>query len=150
VCIRTTLETARREAFPTENIIFEFTEDQQIQEPDRVREILRAYRAMGFRTAIDDFGAGYAGLGLLADFQPDLIKLDMGLIRDLDRDHVRRAIVSGIVKVCQQLDIRVIAEGIETESECSALLDLGVDFLQGYLFARPGFETLPAVTYPTC
>jgi EAL domain-containing protein (putative c-di-GMP-specific phosphodiesterase class I) len=78
VCIRTTLDTARRVGFPTENIIFEFTEDQQIQEPERVLEIVRAYRGMGFMTAIDDFGAGFAGLNLLANFQRRGISLPAG------------------------------------------------------------------------
>jgi EAL domain-containing protein (putative c-di-GMP-specific phosphodiesterase class I) len=148
VCIRTTLETARRVAFPTRNIIFEFTEDQQIREPERVREILHAYRKMGFKTAIDDFGAGYAGLNLLADFQPDFIKLDMGLIRGIGHDPVRRAIVHGIVVVCDSLGIRVIAEGVETEAEFSALADLGIELFQGFLFARPAFEALPAGHLP--
>jgi EAL domain-containing protein (putative c-di-GMP-specific phosphodiesterase class I) len=148
VCIRTTLETARRVGFPTEHIIFEFTEDQQVKEPERVREILRAYREMGFRTAIDDFGAGYAGLNLLADFQPDLIKLDMGLIRGLDHDRVRRSIVAGIVVVCQSLGIRVIAEGVETKDEYQALANLGVELFQGYLLAKPAFEQLPTPEMP--
>jgi len=148
VCIRTTLETAEREGFPTENIIFEFTEDQQIREPEKVRHILRAYREMGFRTAIDDFGAGYAGLGLLADFQPDIIKLDMGLIRGIDHDNVRRSIVAGIIMVCRSIGISVIAEGIETVAEYRTLEDLGVELFQGYLFARPVFESLPRAEIP--
>lgn len=148
VCIRTTLDTARRVGFPTDRIIFEFTEDQQIREPERVREILQAYRKMGFKTAIDDFGAGYAGLNLLADFQPDLIKLDMGLIRGVDLDLVRQAIVHGIVVVCERLGIRVIAEGVETDGEYRALANLGIELFQGYLFARPMFETLPKPLFP--
>jgi EAL domain-containing protein (putative c-di-GMP-specific phosphodiesterase class I) len=148
VCIRTTLDTAHRVGFPTQNIIFEFTEDQQIREPERVREILHAYRKMGFKTAIDDFGAGYAGLNLLADFQPDLIKLDMGLIRGVDHDRVRQAIVHGIVVVCESLGIRVIAEGVETEAEFKALADLGIGLFQGFLFARPMFEELPTASIP--
>jgi EAL domain-containing protein (putative c-di-GMP-specific phosphodiesterase class I) len=148
VCIRTTLETARREGFPTENLIFEFTENQQIREPQRVLEIISAYRAMGFRTAIDDFGAGYAGLNLLAEFQPDLIKLDMALIRNVDQDPVRQAIVEGIVLVCDKLRITVIAEGIETEAEFRAMQGAGIELFQGYFFAQPAFEALPAVNWP--
>jgi len=145
VCIRTTLETARREGFPTENLIFEFTENQQIREPERVLGIIRAYRAMGFRTAIDDFGAGYAGMNLLADFQPDLIKLDMALVRNVDKDPVRQAIIEGIVLVCDKLDISVIAEGIETQSEFRTLQAFGIELFQGYFFAEPAFEALPAI-----
>ena len=148
VCIRTTLETAKRVGVPTENLIFEFTENQQILEPERVLEIISAYRAMGFRTAIDDFGAGYAGLNLLADFQPDLIKLDMALIRNVDEDPVRQSILEGIVLVCEKLGISVIAEGIETEAEFRAVEDIGVELFQGFFFARPAFEALPAVNWP--
>lgn len=148
VCIRTTLETARREGFPTDQLIFEFTENQQIREPKRVLEIISAYRAMGFRTAIDDFGAGYAGLNLLADFQPDLIKLDMALIRNVDQDPVRQAIVEGIVLVCDKLRISVIAEGIETEAEFRAMEAIGIELFQGYFFAKPAFEDLPVITWP--
>lgn len=147
VCIRTTLETARRVGFPTEHIIFEFTEDQQVKEPERVREILRAYREMGFRTAIDDFGAGYAGLNLLAEYQPDIIKLDMELARGIDGDRTRRAIVAGILGVCGALGITAVAEGVETEGEMRTLRELGVTLMQGYLFARPQLDVVPSIDW---
>ncbi len=88
-CIRTTLEAAKRCNLALDKIIFEVTEQEQVLDIDHLVGILRAYRQQGFRTAIDDFGAGYAGLNLLADFQPDLLKLDMQLIRSVDQDTVR-------------------------------------------------------------
>jgi EAL domain-containing protein (putative c-di-GMP-specific phosphodiesterase class I) len=91
-------------------------------------------------SAIDDFGAGFAGLNLLADFQPDIIKLDMELIRGIDQSRTRQAIVRGTVGICAELGIKVIAEGVETPDECSALQDLGISLLQGYLFSKPLFE----------
>jgi EAL domain-containing protein (putative c-di-GMP-specific phosphodiesterase class I) len=115
---------------------------------DHLERILTAYRAMGFRTAIDDFGAGFSNLNLLARFQPDLIKLDMDLIRGVDRDRVRRAIISGILKVCGEIGVQVIAEGVETPDEHQALVDLGIGLLQGYLYARPAFEALPPINMP--
>lgn len=145
LCIRTTLEAAREWNFPAERIIFEVTEDERVEDKGHLRNILQHYHERGFGTAIDDFGAGYAGLGLLADFQPDIVKLDMGLIRDIDRDKVRRAIAHGIMAMCNDLGIRVIAEGIEREEEFATLRDLGVELFQGYYFARPAFEALPAV-----
>lgn len=84
-CIRTTLAAAQTHGFSIENIIFEATEGEVVSDGQRLAEILREYERMGFLTAIDDFGAGYAGLNLLADFQPDLIKIDMALIRGIDR-----------------------------------------------------------------
>jgi EAL domain-containing protein (putative c-di-GMP-specific phosphodiesterase class I) len=147
-CIRATLEAARRCNFPLERIIFEVTEQEQVLDLDHLVGILRAYRKQGFRTAIDDFGAGYAGLNLLADFQPDLLKLDMELIRGIDRDGVRQTIVDGVLGICRRLGIRVIAEGVETVEELDTLRAMGIELFQGYLFARPAFQALPPVHYP--
>lgn len=147
-CIRATLEAAQRFNFPLERIIFEVTEQEQVLDIDHLTSILRAYRKQGFMTAIDDFGAGYAGLNLLADFQPDLIKLDMQLIRNIDQDSVRQILVEAALQMCRKLNIRVIAEGIESLGELQALRDMGVELFQGYLLAKPGFESLPEVNYP--
>jgi EAL domain-containing protein (putative c-di-GMP-specific phosphodiesterase class I) len=106
-----------------------------------IQKIIAEYRRIGFTTALDDFGAGYAGLGLLANFQPDLIKIDMELVRDIATSPVRKAIVAGIVKMAHDMDIAVIAEGVETEGELLALRALGIRLFQGYLFAKPQIET---------
>ncbi len=145
-CVRVTLATARRHGFPLDRLQFEVTEGERVDDPEHLGAIFREYRARGFRVAIDDFGAGYAGLGLLARFQPDVIKLDMELIRGLDGDRVRRAIVGAVLSVCAELDITAVAEGVETRAELDALRDLGVNLVQGYLFARPAFEALPEVS----
>nr|WP_316851842.1 EAL domain-containing protein [Pseudomonas alcaligenes] len=148
-CIRATLEAARRFNFPINRIIFEVTEQEQVLDIHHLTDILRAYRKQGFMTAIDDFGAGYAGLNLLADFQPDLIKLDMELIRNIDSDSVRQILVESTLDMCRKLKVRVIAEGIETQAELQTLQQMGVELFQGYLLAKPGFQSLPAVNYPT-
>lgn len=147
-CIRATLEAAKRFNFPLERIIFEVTEQEQVLDIDHLTGILRAYRKQGFMTAIDDFGAGYAGLNLLADFQPDLIKLDMQLIRNIEQDSVRQILVEAALRMYRKLNIRVIAEGIESLGELHALRDMGVELFQGYLLAKPGFESLPEAHYP--
>jgi len=144
-CIRATLEAATQMKFPTDRLMFEVTESEKVTDRAHLKSIFVEYRRQGFTTAIDDFGAGHSGLNLLADFQPDIVKLDMALTRHVDRDRVRRAIVSGIVRMCEELSIDVIAEGIETPSECLALQDEGITLFQGYLFARPGFRSLPEV-----
>ncbi|WP_131861600.1 EAL domain-containing protein [Crenobacter luteus] len=146
-CIRATLEAAERFDFPTERLIFEITENEQLVDKDHLKSIINEYKRQGFKTAIDDFGAGYSGLNLLAEFQPDIIKLDMALIRDIHVEPVRQAIVKGILGVCQSLGIDVIAEGIEHPDELAALQDFGVRLFQGYLFAKPGFEQLPPVAW---
>jgi len=149
VCIRTTLEAARMYGFPTNRIIFEVTEGERVEDGNWLTEILREYKRCGFLTAIDDFGAGYAGLKLLADFQPDLIKIDMDLVRDVDTSRPRQAIVRGLLRICHDMAIRVIAEGIETPGERDFLQDAGVNLMQGYLFARPAFQAVAAVD-PRC
>lgn len=145
LCIRTTLAAARSCGFPIERIVFEVTEGEQVEDGAWLAEILREYKRQGFLTAIDDFGAGYAGLKLLVDFQPDVLKLDMHLVREIDTSSARRSIVRGLMRMCEELGIQVIAEGIETVGERDALHDLGVRWMQGYLFARPAFKALAVV-----
>jgi len=147
-CIQLTLKTAAATGFPTSRLIFEFTENEEMADPAHVRSIIETYRRMGFGTALDDFGAGHAGLGLLANFQPDMIKLDMELIRGLDVSLPRRMIVEGVARMCDAMGIIVIAEGIETESELDALRAAGIRYAQGFLLARPAFEALPALMLP--
>lgn len=144
-CIRATLEAAAELGFPTDRIMFEVTEGEKVLDHEHLRNIFTEYKKHNFITAIDDFGAGYAGLNLLADWQPDIIKLDMALTRNIDSDRVRRSLVFAILAACRQLSIRVIAEGVETREEYRTLADEGVTLFQGYLFARPGFQTLPQV-----
>lgn len=144
-CLRATLSAARRNNFPTSAIMFEFTENEEVADTAHLQNIITEYRKHGFTTAIDDFGAGHAGLGLLVDFQPDLLKIDMKLLRDVDTSPARQAVVDGIVGIAEKLDITVLAEGIETEAEYLVLKAAGIRLFQGYWFAKPAFEELPAV-----
>lgn len=144
-CIRATLEAAAELNFPTNRIMFEVTEGEKVIDHDHLKNIFIEYKKQNFTTAIDDFGAGYAGLNLLADWQPDVIKLDMSLTRNIHNDRVRRALVFGIIAVCQELSIKIIAEGIEVKEERDVLYDQGINLFQGYYFARPGFESLPEI-----
>ena len=142
-CIQLTLKTARATGLPTDRLIFEFTENEQIADTGHVATIIDTYRRMGFATALDDFGAGHAGLGLLARFQTDLVKLDMQLVRAIDASLPRRMIVGSLMRMMRNLDITVVAEGIETEAEYRTLRELGIRYQQGYWFARPGLRVLP-------
>jgi len=141
-CIRSTLEAARKYNFPRERIIFEVVEGENISDRPHLINIFREYQRFGFQTAIDDFGAGYAGLNLLAEFQPDILKIDMDLVRNIDSSRPKQAIVEGIVHMGRQLDIRVLAEGIETRAERDFLLASGVSLLQGYFFCKPAFQAI--------
>lgn len=145
-CIRSTLNAAREYDFPIERIIFEVTESEQVMDRPHLVNIFEEYRRFGFRSAIDDFGAGYAGLNLLADFQPDIIKIDMELVRDIDTKRPKQAIVGGIVAICAELGIQVLAEGIETPGERDFLARAGVELMQGYLFCKPAFKAIGTVS----
>ncbi|WP_053573038.1 EAL domain-containing protein [Caballeronia cordobensis] len=145
-CIRSTLEAAERFQFASDRIIFETVEGESIISRSHLVDIFRAYRRFGFQTAIDDFGAGYSGLTLLTEFQPDLIKLDMELVRGIDTDSVRQSIARGVLSMCSDLGIRVIAEGIETRGERDFFAANGVTLMQGYFFAKPAFRSIPAPT----
>ena len=99
-------------------------------------------RRLDSEIAIDDLGAGYAGLSSFTQLEPDVAKLDMSLVRGIDTDTRRRSIVRSMKQLCSELGILVVAEGVETVAERDTLDDLGCDLLQGYLFAKPcrGFE----------
>lgn len=144
-CIRASLEAARRVGFARERIMFEFTENERFVDIDHMQRIVTEYRRHGFMTAIDDFGAGFAGLNLLADFQPDLIKIDMHLIRDIDSEPVRQSIIAGILGIARAHDIAIIAEGVETAAELAVLRAAGISLFQGYHFAKPALQALPAI-----
>jgi len=149
-CIRLTLATAEKCGFPVERIMFEVTEDEQSKDLGHLKKIYDDYKLRGFTTAIDDFGSGYAGLGMLAAFLPDIIKVDMGLIRGIDRDAVKRTIVKGLLLIASELGVRVIAEGVETVEEYRVLMGMGVVLYQGFLFARPAVEAQGVVDWSCC
>lgn len=142
LCIRTTLEAAKEYDFPIDRIHFEVTEGENVKDKGHLVGIIQTYQKLGFSTYIDDFGAGYSGLNLLAEFQPDCIKIDRGLISDIQEHTPKQAIVEGILYTCRKLGIDVLAEGVETAGEYQWLARVGVDLFQGYYFARPAFEQL--------
>jgi EAL domain-containing protein (putative c-di-GMP-specific phosphodiesterase class I)/ActR/RegA family two-component response regulator len=124
-------------------VVLEITERTGIDPaagPTRVAML----RRLGYRIAVDDLGAGYAALGALATLEPDIVKLDMSLIHELERHSTKRRIVASIASLCRELGSRVVAEGVETLPERLACVESGIDLLQGFLFARParGFTTV--------
>ncbi|TGL09115.1 EAL domain-containing protein [Leptospira levettii] len=148
-CIRTTLEASREYNFPLNRLVFELTEGEEVQDHNHIINIFKAYQKYGFLTAIDDFGSGYSGLNLLAKFQPDLIKLDMELIRNIHTNSVARKLTKAIADVCHEIGILVIAEGVETLEELKVLVDMGINLYQGYLFSKPAFESAGEIQFPS-
>ncbi|MEC4594049.1 MULTISPECIES: EAL domain-containing protein [Nitrospirillum] len=142
-CLRATFKASRAVGLPLDRLMFEATENEPVHDADHLLAVFREYRRHGFLSAIDDFGAGYAGLSLLAKFQPDVLKIDVELTRDVHVRPVSRTIIAAILQVCRTLGITVVAEGVETLEELATLRDLGITLIQGYLFGRPAFEALP-------
>ncbi len=118
--------------------IMEITERNVINDFDRAREVVAKLRDAGFRIAIDDAGAGYSGLQTMVELEPDFIKLDMSLTRHLEEALVKQKLVKTLRDFCAAAGITLIAEGIETEAQLKTLIELGVTYGQGFLFAHPG------------
>lgn len=148
VSILMMLTEARRDHLPIDRLVLEVTECGAIENPALFAELVNRYRASGLKVALDDFGAGYSGLNLLVDLQPDMIKLDMKLVQGIDRHGPRQAIVRAIRQACVDLGIDLIAEGVETEQEFAWLANEDIHLFQGFLLAEPGFECLPLVCFP--
>lgn len=147
-CIRTTLAAAKNYNFDTSKIIFEITEGEDLTSVEHLASIIEAYQEMGFSTAIDDFGAGYSRYNIMMACPPGLLKLDMGLVRNVHKEANKQAVVAGIITMMKLLGGKIVAEGVETEEEYFWLRSQGITLYQGYLFAKPGFECLPEPYYP--
>jgi EAL domain-containing protein (putative c-di-GMP-specific phosphodiesterase class I)/ActR/RegA family two-component response regulator len=118
-------------------VVLEITERWSLDHFQDVRERIHILRELGFRVAVDDLGAGYAGLTSFARLRPEVVKLDMSLIRGVNEDPTRQHLIRSLNTVCRDLGIRVVAEGVETLAERDTLVSLGSDLLQGYLFSKP-------------
>ena len=127
-----------------DHVILEITERTALDDITESKHRATELRHRGFRIAIDDLGAGYAGLTSFATLEPEVVKLDMSLIRGIESSPVKRHVVESMTKLCRDLDMKVVAEGIETVQELGVIIDIGCDFLQGYLLGRPGPALVPS------
>jgi EAL domain-containing protein (putative c-di-GMP-specific phosphodiesterase class I) len=146
--ILATIEAAQQAGLRANRIVLEVPEVSIVNDRAHFAVLIKDARALGVRLAIDDFGATFASLTLLDDLEPDQIKLDMRLIRGVDRGGSRQAILRAIRRACYDLKIDVIAEGVETLAEYQFLAGQRVRLFQGYLFAKPAFEAFPPVHFP--
>jgi EAL domain-containing protein (putative c-di-GMP-specific phosphodiesterase class I) len=131
-----------------EQVLIEVTETEVISCFDQFRKVLKALRVAGMKLAIDDFGAGYSGLSLLTRFQPDKIKVDAELVRDIHISGTKQAIVASVVRCCEDLGITVVAEGVETIEEWCWLQSVGIRLFQGFLFSRPCLNGIGEICWP--
>jgi len=122
----------------SKSVVLEITERVSLDRVAHVRARLATLRQLGFRLAIDDLGAGYAGLASFAQVEPEVVKLDMSLIRDVDQVPMKQKLVQSMSSLCGDMGMLVVAEGVETVAERDALVQAGCDLFQGYLFAKPG------------
>ena len=132
------------------SIVFELTERAAIEDYQRVKSFFGSLRARGYRLAIDDLGSGYAGLTALAELDPDFIKFDMALVRDLHEHPVKRRLLQRMHQFATEIGAKTISEGVETQAERDALIEAGCVWMQGYFFARPapGFVAVEPDRYP--
>ncbi len=132
-----TLRTASQLGLRADDLIFEMTEHDPIPDIEKLGRWISAARGRKVKFAMDDFGAGYAGLNMLLSLRPEIIKLDMALVRNVNTDRTRQALIKGIIDACSTFGCLIVAEGVETQDEFSTLSMLGITLMQGYLFARP-------------
>jgi EAL domain-containing protein (putative c-di-GMP-specific phosphodiesterase class I) len=125
-------------------VVLEITERTAIKDYPRFKEYLKAFRERGFRFAVDDAGSGYAGLGSIANLEPDYIKLDISLIANIDTNFLKQNLVETMVTFANSQGTQVIAEGVERREEFETVKQIGVHFTQGFLFHRPRYAGLPA------
>jgi EAL domain-containing protein (putative c-di-GMP-specific phosphodiesterase class I) len=119
-------------------VVLEITERSSLDTVADLRSKVARLREMGFRIAVDDLGAGYAGLTSFALLEPEIVKLDMTLIRGVHQSRTRQKLIRSMTALCKDMGMLVVGEGVETLEERETLRELGCDLLQGYLFAKPG------------
>lgn len=149
-CIRATIEAADIYGFDIHKIMFEVTEGEQIVDRAKLMRIFDSYAKRGFITAIDDFGSGFADLSWLEALRPQVLKLDMSLIRNIDVDVGKQSVVADIQRHCLAFNTKVLAEGIESEGELNYLFATGIEYFQGYYFAKPQLEQLSTFEALSC
>ena len=125
-------------------IVIEITERSMVTNTQEFLNAVAHYKSQGYQIAIDDVGACYSGLNVVCETYPHYLKIDMPLVRDIDSDQMKYALVKGLVEFAKNTSVRLLAEGIETEPELNTLLELGVDYGQGYLIGKPKPEAHPA------
>jgi EAL domain-containing protein (putative c-di-GMP-specific phosphodiesterase class I) len=118
-------------------VVLEITERASLDNVKDVSSRVKKLKEIGFRIAIDDLGAGYAGLASFTQLDPEVVKIDMSLTRNIDTHHQKQSIVRSMKKLCDDLRVLMVVEGVETKAERDTLVSLGCDIFQGYLFAKP-------------
>lgn len=141
-CLRDTVRWAQELNFDPAALVFEVVESEEVSDIEHLKRILTFYKERGFRVALDDVGSGYSSLNKFVQLAPDIIKLDMELVRDIHKIEVKQAVARALVFMARESGCLVLAEGIEVEDEFAWVKELGVDFVQGYYFGKPAEEPI--------
>jgi len=141
-CLSSTVKWAKQLEFDPSNIIFEVVETENVQDKEHLKNILSYYREQGFQIALDDVGEGYSGFNMLISLKPNIIKVDRQIIENIDKDEFKQSVYKALYTLAKENDIEVLAEGVETSFELEMIESIGVDYLQGYYFARPSAEPI--------
>lgn len=141
VCLKTTIKAADYHGVSHKNLVFEVVESQRIEDVKHLKYVFDYYRSLDFKVALDDVGSGYSGLNMIVSLQPDLLKIDIELIRDIHKDPLKQSVVGALINIAKNSNIQILAEGVETKDEYEYLKDK-VDLMQGYLFAKPSPEPI--------
>ena len=144
-CLASTVKWAKQLEFDPKNIVFEVVETQNVKDKEHLKTILNYYRKEGFLIALDDVGEGYSSLNMIIDIKPDIIKVDRNIIENIDTDTMKQSIYKALRTICIDNGIKILAEGVETPYELEMVKEIGVDYAQGYYFARPSAEIIRVI-----
>ncbi len=147
-CLKTTLMTVERLDLDPNKIVFEVVESERVDNLKHLKNIFDYYQSLGFMIALDDFGTGYSSLKMLDVLTPNYVKIDMHFVRNIHLDHFKQEVIKAIVSIAKSKNVKTIAEGIESYDEYLKVVELGVDLLQGYFFARPEPNINPDIYKP--
>ncbi|NNM67527.1 MAG: EAL domain-containing protein, partial [Spirochaetales bacterium] len=136
-CLESTVALARQLGIAPAQIVFEVIETEEVEDWKHLDEILLFYRKAGFLIALDDVGSGYSSLNRLVQVRPDIIKVDIAIVRGIDRDSIKQSVFRALMQICRESGIKLLAEGIETPSELAYVRDEGADLAQGFLWGPP-------------
>jgi EAL domain-containing protein (putative c-di-GMP-specific phosphodiesterase class I) len=146
-CLASTVKWAKQLEFDPKNIVFEVVETENVKDKEHLKKILNYYRNEGFLIALDDVGEGYSSLNMIIDIKPDIIKIDRNIIENIEKEPMKQSIYKALRAICIDNGIKILAEGVETPYELEKVKEIGVDYAQGYYFARPSAEIIRTIVH---
>lgn len=139
-CLASTEKWAKQLDFDPSQIVFEVVETELVDDQKHLKDILDFYRSKGYKIALDDVGEGYSSLNMLIELQPDIIKVDRNIIDGIDKNELKQSVYKALYNLARENNIEILAEGVETLEELNMVKNFGVDYVQGYYFAKPSAE----------